>query len=189
MDCSRAIVLVKQSAITPSLTALDLPDSIYNRDISCLQWWKHSNLHGGQHSTSLKGVVSVALAISISVIQGPLIGPTEFMAGTSDPQPVQVLSLIYLLAYLKQSVTKYLHCSGRFFKQPWIHSFIHTFRKGFSALSSQLLRSAPTLARTKRNGSTRTLPAEREDRLPRAAIMAYRVLLARQLQGQVGIIR
>jgi len=83
IDFSKAFDSVRHSVVLDKYSRrLNIPDNIYNWVESFFQDHSHSTRFGGQVS-ALKAIS----AISVSIIQGSVIGPVSYVTTASDLQP------------------------------------------------------------------------------------------------------
>src|SRR5688572_4227699 len=82
---SKAFDSVKHSALFDKISTVDIPDEIYN-------WLVEYHLER-PHLTIFKGHFSSLLPINASIVQGSVLGPTNFSITGSDLHPAQPLIL------------------------------------------------------------------------------------------------
>src|SRR6218665_3265785 len=80
LDFAKAFDTVRHSALAQKLSSLELPDSIYNWLVEFLQDRTHSILFAGRRSP--------VASINASIIQGSILGPSEYVVSASDLHPV-----------------------------------------------------------------------------------------------------
>ena len=90
LDFSKAFDSVKHSALFDKISTLDIPDEIYN-------WLVEYHLERS-HLTIFKGHSSSLLKINASIVQGSVLGPTNFSITGSDLHPSQPLNLMFKFA-------------------------------------------------------------------------------------------
>ena len=83
-DFSRAFDTVRHATLFGKLAELPLPDSVYN--------WTMSFFDQRMHRTKIGDLLSDALPINSSVVQGSAIGPVAFIINSSDLHPVSPLN-------------------------------------------------------------------------------------------------
>src|SRR6218665_265581 len=80
MDYTKAFDSIRHEAITQPLSILEMPDSIYN--------WLVRYHEDRRHVTIFNGCSSKVDIINASVVQGSVLGPSEYILGTADLHPV-----------------------------------------------------------------------------------------------------
>ena len=75
------------SALFDKISTLDIPEQIYN-------WLVEYHLERS-HLTIFKGYSSSLLPINASIVQGSVLGPTNFSITGSDLHPFQPLNLMF----------------------------------------------------------------------------------------------
>src|SRR6218665_3547696 len=79
IDYTKAFDSIRTDAVTEALSKLDIPDSITN--------WLIDYLDNRQHYTIFQGQRSSLAITNASVVQGSVIGPSDFIITTADLQP------------------------------------------------------------------------------------------------------
>ena len=79
VDFSRAFDCVKHMQLMEKMNLLELRDCIYN--------WMVRYFESLGHSTRLGDIISIAVAICASIIQGSVVGPASFVVVASDLHP------------------------------------------------------------------------------------------------------
>ena len=86
LDFSKAFDSVKHSSLFNKISTLEIPDEIYN-------WLIEYHLERS-HLTIFKGLSSQLLHINASIVQGSVLGPTDFSITASDLHPSQPLNIM-----------------------------------------------------------------------------------------------
>src|SRR6218665_2923362 len=74
--CTKAFDSIRHEAITQPLSILEMPDSIYN--------WLVRYHEDQRHVTIFNGSSSKVAIINASVVQGSVLGPSEYILGAAD---------------------------------------------------------------------------------------------------------
>ena len=86
VDFSKAFDVVDHVVLIEKRAKLKLPSFVHN--------WLISHLTGRSHTTKAFGIVSSALPINLSIVQGSIIEPTLYIILESDLKPVSKLNMI-----------------------------------------------------------------------------------------------
>jgi len=93
MDYTKAFDSIRHEAITQPLSLLEMSYSIYN--------WLVRYHEDRRHVSIFNGCSSKVAIISASVVQGSVLGPSEYILGTADLRPVSDMNR--LLKYADDS--------------------------------------------------------------------------------------